>query len=154
MKLDRWKRPDCYFGESWPEYYVFLGQHRDSDILTQSNFQCALQQIGGESELSFIVHESHWAVGWVEWIAIHESDTDALHIAETILESLEDYPVVDEEHFSGMEYEHTQDVWNNCFSLKEKVELCQEFELSVFAARHDFIPQDDCGHLFDYLATS
>ena len=152
--LTLWTMPESYFGESWFEYYVFLSQHRDSDILTQSNFQCALAQLGGESETVFIVRENHCAVGWVEWIAIHGSDTDAIEIANNILELIEGYPVLNDEDFSSREWDAAQDTWNNCYDLKEKVELCQEFEISVFAARHNYIPQDDCGHLFEYLTTS
>lgn len=37
---------------------------------------CMLRELGGESETVRVVRESHWAVGWVEWIAIHESDIE------------------------------------------------------------------------------
>jgi len=35
--LNKWTTPESYFGDSWFDYYVFLGQNRDSDTLTQSN---------------------------------------------------------------------------------------------------------------------
>jgi hypothetical protein len=38
-ELTRWNRPDHYMGAEWPEYFVFLGQNRDSDALTRSNFR-------------------------------------------------------------------------------------------------------------------
>ena len=76
--LKRWTMPNSYFGAVWPNYYVFLGQHRDSDALTRSNFTCGLKALGGESETVEVVRESHWAVGWVEWIAIHQDDAAAL----------------------------------------------------------------------------
>jgi len=37
QRLDRWTLPKNYFGAEWPDYYVFLSQHRDSDTLTRSN---------------------------------------------------------------------------------------------------------------------
>ena len=55
---------------------------RDSDCLKQSNFAVMLRELGGESETVIVVRESHWAVGWVEWIAIHELDAAALQIAD------------------------------------------------------------------------
>jgi len=153
MKLNKWTKPESYFGEYWLEYYVFLDQHRDSDTLTQSNFQCALEQLGGESETTFIIRENHWAVGWVEWIAIHETDKKAIEIAENILESLNNYPVLDEDDHYEREWEYASKVWNNCFNLKERVELCQEYNVSIFAARHGYIPEDD-GSLYQYLTSN
>ena len=34
-------------------------------------------------------------------------------------------------------------------SIKWRVELCQKAGVNIFAARHDWIPQDDCGYIFD-----
>jgi hypothetical protein len=91
--LKRWTRPDCYIGATWEEFFVFLSQHRDSDCLTQSNFACGLEAIKAvaskepipdEGATVHIVSENHWAVGWVEWIAIHESDTAALELADKL----------------------------------------------------------------------
>jgi hypothetical protein len=35
--------------------------------------------------------ESHWLVGWVEWIAIHSIDTTALQAADSAMERLADF---------------------------------------------------------------
>ena len=111
--LDRWTLPDHYAGEVWPNWYVFLGRHRDSDVLTNSNFDCALEAIGGEQEgLVQVVREGHWAVGWVEWIGIHQDAAEALKTADEITASLADYPVVDEEDFSRREYEAVLAYWD------------------------------------------
>jgi hypothetical protein len=83
--LKRWKRPENYFGAEWPEYFSSgVGQSRDSDALERSNFTCMLEALGGESDTVIVVRESHWAVGWVEWIAIHQDDDKALEIADKI----------------------------------------------------------------------
>lgn len=107
----RWTRPDSYAGAEWPEYFVFLGQNRDSDALTRSNFVRGLELIGGESDTLQVVRERHWACGWIEWIAIHESDAQALAKAEEILTALEAYPVVDEDHFSQLEWDEAAEFW-------------------------------------------
>ena len=44
-----------------------------------------------------VVQESHWAVGWVERIAIHESDAAT---ADWPKAKLADYPVLDEMDWS------------------------------------------------------
>ena len=93
MKLEKWKTPDNYFGDEWYDYYVGLSRHRDSDTLTESNFITFLQRLGGESKTVFIVRESHWAVGWIEWIAIHKDDKEALGLAEVMFDDINDYPV-------------------------------------------------------------
>ena len=67
--LERWSMPPSYFGASWADYYsAGVGQSRDSDCLEQSNFALMLEALRGESETVIVVRESHWAVGWVEWI--------------------------------------------------------------------------------------
>lgn len=120
--INRWSRPSHYMGESWPDYYSSgVGQSRDSDALERSNFVCMLKELGGESETVFVIRESHWAVGWVEWIAIHESDDKALAIADQIKGKLDDYPVIDEEHMSELEWTEAADYWDS-MSPRSKVE--------------------------------
>jgi len=99
--LKLWQMPDYYAGTVWQATYVFLGQDRDSDALTRSNFISALAAIGGESETVNVVRESHWFCGWVEWIAIHQDDAKALQIADEIVGALKNYPVVDDERAAG-----------------------------------------------------
>ena len=149
--LKRWTIPDSYMGAEWPEYFVFLGQHRDSDALTRSNFECGLRELGGESETVIVVRERHWAVGWVEWIAIHESDERALKIADEISCGLSDYPVLDESHFSELEWTEAQNYWES-LSIRDRIELCAEAEISIFAARRDFIPSEDSGFIYERCA--
>lgn len=60
-----------------------------------------LEALGGETETVIVVRESHWAVGGVEWIAIHEADAMALAKADEQCERLADYPVLNEEDWSG-----------------------------------------------------
>ncbi len=135
--LKLWTLPDSYFGAEWPDYYVFCGQHRGSDTLTRSNFISGLKAIGGENETVIVVRESHWAVGWVEWIAIHKDNAEALRKADEIGEKLKDYPVVDEDHFSQLEDEEAQDFWKRCFTDKERLawmkEHASQFDFRDFA---------------------
>lgn len=132
--LKRWTLPDSYFGSEWPEWYVSQSQHRESDSLTRSNFICTLEALGGESETVRVIRESHWAVGWVEWIGIHESDTRALKIADDIAHKLDGYPVVNEDHWSDLEWNEVHDYWER-MSLRERVDMCRDAGESIFAAR-------------------
>lgn len=130
--------PDHYMGETWPDYYSSgVGQSRDSDALERSNFESMLKLLGGESETVIIVRESHWAVGWVEWIAIHATDEKALKIADETQAELDDYPVIDEEHWSEVEYKEANETWQNCYNKTERVAYIREnrsqFEFHDFA---------------------
>ena len=107
--LKKWEYPKDYIGDEWFGYYIFLGQTRDSDCLEKSNFACGLQDIGGEltndndMPLVCIVRENHWACGWLEWIAIHESAIKQLKRADELMAAIELYPVLNDEHYSELE---------------------------------------------------
>jgi hypothetical protein len=148
--LERWTLPDSYGGEHWPEYFVFLAQHRDSDALARSNFICGLKAIGGESETVHIVRERHWAVGWVEWIAIHQDDAAALEKADSVAAALTDYPVVSDDHWSELEYTEAADYWER-MSIRDRIDYCARAGISIFAARRDYLPPDDTGALLELL---
>lgn len=120
--LERWKMPRDYFGAEWPEYYSSgVGRSRDSDCMEESNFHAMLAELGGESDTVKVVRESHWAVGWVEWIAIHESDEQSLRAADAMQERLEDYPILDEDDLSSREWEECERVWADCYTARERV---------------------------------
>lgn len=124
--LKLWTMPSNYAGEVWPAYYsAGLGQSRDSDSLERSNFVCMLQALGGESDTVQVVRESHWAVGWVEWLAIHQDDDKALQIADEVQAGLADYPVVNEDHWSELEWNEAADYWDS-LSPRAKVEMAMD----------------------------
>ena len=125
-ELQRWTRPDHYAGATWPEYYVFLGRSRDSDDLTESSFAIGLERLGGESATVRIVRESHWAVGWIEWIAIHKSDNAALDKAQIMIDDLNQYPVLDEDDWSQREHETACQIWKDCYDIPERIEYIRE----------------------------
>ena len=136
MSLKLWKLPRNYTGDEWPEYYVFLTKTRDSDCLEISNFRTALKKLGGESETVFSVRESHFLCGWVEWIAVHASDTSALKLAEEMQERIESCLVLGENDWGELEHETADKVWKN-FSDSERIEYVKkhrsQFEFSDFA---------------------
>ena len=148
--IKRWERPSDYFGADWPEYFVFLGQHRDSDSVERSNFIVGLESLGGESETVIVVRERHWAVGWVEWIGIHESDEARITEADEILCALSGYPVLSDDHWSELEWNEACFQWES-MPIKYRVELCRDAGISIFAARRDYLPSDDTGFILEYL---
>jgi len=120
--LERWRLPKDYAGAHWPEYYSSgVGQSRDSDCGEASNFDAMLKLLGGESATVQVVRENHWAVGWVEWIAIYHLDSKALQVADEAMARLEDYPLLDDEDHSEREYDECERVWSDCFNEGERI---------------------------------
>lgn len=166
--MRKWTLPDSYMGAHWPMHYVFLGQHRDSGSLTRSNFQVAIAALRALPEWTppadcpeddacsrLVVSENHWAVGWVEWIAIHESDAAAIEAAEDMLARLENYPVLDEQHFSQLEWDEAAAWWAS-MRVPDRLDALRRSKaaVSMFASRRDELPEDDSGRLFEYLTRS
>lgn len=125
--LKRWTMPQHYAGAVWPAYYsAGVGRSRDSDDLEESNFATMLRDLGGESDTVQVVRESHWAVGWVEWIAIHQDDERALAIADANKARLEDYPVLNEYDWTEREQETAHQIWKDCYRPKERIAYIRE----------------------------
>ena len=145
QNLKRWTLPPDYAGEIWPNFYGSgFGQSRDSDCLERSNFHTAWQVISkvSQCEETTIVRERHWAVGWVEWIAIHQDDTEALKAADGLRERYESYPVLDEFHFSELERSEADSIWKECYNAKQRIAYIREHQ-SQFEF-HDFADLIGC----------
>jgi len=124
---------------------------RDSGIVTESNWSeilKALNEIEPEGENWEIFQANHWACGWIDQIIYN---TENKEIAEKLLEiecSINDYPVLNEMDWSDRVCEATQKYWDD-MSLDEKVEMCSEQGDSIFAARHDYIPENCDNYIRD-----
>jgi hypothetical protein len=125
--LKRWTLPDNYGGATWKGFYSSgVGQSRDSDALERSNFRAmwkALEAVGSQAE---IVREGHWSVGWVEWIAIPESDNAGLAAADELVGKLSEYPILDEDDYTREELEEANEVWASCYSGAQRVAYLRE----------------------------
>lgn len=125
--LKPWTLPNNYAGKHWGDYFsAGVGQSRDSDALERSNFRCMLDALGGGSDTVIVVHEGHWAVGWVEWIAIHKADAERLEIANRIKGKLADYPVINEDDWSEEESAEADSVWRDCYSPQDRIAYIRE----------------------------
>jgi len=140
--------------ENWGIVYY---SNRDADTLTQCNAKVIEEKLKPFENSGHIRMESHnhWAVGHVDGFSIKPIDemgniTPVFIEWALIQESLDSYPILNEDLFSEMEWELACETWEN-MSIKERVELCKECEISIFAARNDCLPQDDNGYLFENL---
>ena len=53
-----------------------------------------------------------------------------------MLRKLDDYPVLDEDHYSELEWYEAQEYWDQS-SLRDRIEMCVSAGLSGFAARRE-----------------
>lgn len=147
-----WIRPSSYLGATWEGWLVFLSRNRDSDLLTNHNFEtafAALDKVSADhptedTRTVQIVSENHWACGWVEWIAVHPSNADAVALANDLADALDDYPILDEYSFSDKQWEAMCESWAD-LSVRDRCELIKRRgDCSIFAARRS-TPPDDAG---------
>ena len=110
--IDQLGRPSAF--DSWENYmgerpnpnlYCVLGRNRDSSLLANSNWDCAIQMFE-DAELDYdITHVGHWACGWIEYLSVDINDKEAFKMGEEIEASLANYPVLSEEDLCEREYE-------------------------------------------------
>ena len=118
--------PGNYMGET-PDnaLFVLLGRNRDSDILTESNWDCALELLGGEGENVEIHRFGHWVCGWLEYLCVREN-TKEFKVAQEIESEIEAYPILNEDHFSEKESEEADRIWADCYDGGERVEYMRK----------------------------
>lgn len=137
-----WKRPYSYIGEQHWNTIGVVGRSRDSRVLERSNFDSALEHLGGESETVMIIGASHWACGWVESLRVHIKDPDKTREALKIIKFLEDYPVLDDSDYSEKEYEKQQEDFD--YYKSDFMEAVLEFcGITEDDADFDSLMQDD-----------
>ncbi len=110
--MKKWSRSKNYIGETYYDYYVLLYRTRDSGLVEESNFWSALKVLNGESKTVKVIRAKHWAVGWIEFIIIHESDKESIDKGNEIEESLNNYPILDEDAFGKMVLEKETEMFD------------------------------------------
>ncbi len=114
--------------------------NRDTaDPVTLSNWNVA-QTILDEHDAIYDVHSfNHWGPGWFEIILVHPDDEGT---AQTIEDSLADYPVLDDEDHSQREHDMWTDEYNSFWRGEILDELRRSNMLAEFIHDIDF-PNDD-----------
>jgi hypothetical protein len=164
--MEIWTHPENYRGYSPDGDYVVTGQHRDSDALTRSNYTSmfkALREVEAEyappvdfeeqprSSWVYDFRQSHSLVGWVETMLIRkDAPPEIIKRADEILNALEDYPVVDDDHFSNLEYEETCSLWES-FSEEDRKYYLEKAGMDLVLASISTFPDDDTGRLGELL---
>jgi len=133
--------PKGYMLDDQQDWYVVpVSRTRDTGPFEESNFEAALEILGGERTNIVEVHRfGHWGPGWFEIIIVNPKAGKTMKKALSIEASLADYPVLDDEDFSRREWELMQETWMN-MSISERMEICVNTGHSIFSARRDAVP--------------
>jgi len=110
------------------DWYGFIGQSRDSDVLERSNFEAAvkgLEEIDPDGNDWRAESFGHWACGWVEEVYVRP-DTACQTYAEEVRAALADYPVLDEMAFCEAENDEALEIWQNCFCDAGRLDFIRE----------------------------
>lgn len=111
------------------DWYVMpVSQTRDSQPLDQSNFDCFLKALEGESETVEVHRFGHWGPGWYEIILVQPDDVEKLDTAYDMASALQDYPVLDDEDNSRRESEAAAETWDNHAAGEFRKALMQTVE--------------------------
>jgi len=117
-----WGNADLFHTWGW----AGIDYNRDSGVLDKANYQAFHRDIVPLYEDHFTSERmNHWAVGWVErtLVKVLHNDVDGIistNITEafcetlSVLESLSDYPVLDDALYSDMEWEENIRVVEDC----------------------------------------
>jgi hypothetical protein len=97
------------------------------------------------------VQEGHFACGWLGVLYVHSSHTTALELADDLLEKIEQYPALDEFDWSHRECEAAVTYWQG-ISIACRINWCKRYDVSIFAARRNEVPDDPRGELISALA--
>ena len=89
-------------------FVVPLIKTRDSRLLEQSNFETATKLLHGESDNVMILNFGHWSCGHYDLILV-KPDTPEQQILEDMIEQLDNYPVLDDQHYSELEFNATHE---------------------------------------------
>jgi len=149
--------PSNYIGPSEFDRIIVISRTRDSDNYELSNFDVALDLLGGEGEGEGveIIRFGHWACGYVEHLALDPTDTAKLQIAYDIHHSLKSYPLLDEDYYYELESdvisESAECSYEQDAALKQILSLTDVPEATLLAddgyllrlLTHDLISETD-----------
>lgn len=119
-------------------------------ILDQLNYDIFLEEMEKcrtRTETFEEQYIGHWATD-IEIILVNPN-SKAGRKAKELIQSLEDYPLLDEDRYSEKRWEAICDFWEE-MDMSERMEYCKEAGLSIFSARSETPPTD----VYDWLSCS
>ncbi|QDU94068.1 hypothetical protein [Lignipirellula cremea] len=153
-----WRRFDCFVWwqeselESPDDWMIHYTHHRDSGLLDQSNaeqIQQALEPFT-EGDDPDVVEESHshFLVGHIDGFSLRVFKsgqiTEAFRTFHGLMESLADYPILDEDEYSNREYEATiENIVDAAWRIRDDFDLPHDWEYEVYS----WLSNHECGEV-------
>ncbi len=114
-------QPCDYWGE-YESWLVVLGRSKNSDVLERSNFDAACTSLETISTDDYTIEkEKHWLVGWVETLLVNPNNQLMVAAAEQIIESIKEYPILDETLHSQYENDECSETWSDCLDWHDRL---------------------------------
>jgi hypothetical protein len=155
LETTAWTTPDDYAGFNPVGDFVVLTRTRDSNLLDQCNWDlisdllleftdtdnACLDYSLDSDDICYTWRANHWACGWVEYLMISKNAPDSIkELAGKIVCDLANYPVFDDDYYSERQSDLAYDRWHEA-DTSERIDLCKDAGVSIFAARSDDIPE-------------
>jgi hypothetical protein len=129
---------DSYSNYSGPEPEIadwvwVVSRGRDSDLVTESNWDVALEMLGGKGRHVKVEQFGHWGCGWFEILCVNPASKRKLKVALEIVQCLEQYPLLDDSDYSERENQYCSEYAEDA---KERLAeaLAEHFGLKVTKA--------------------
>jgi hypothetical protein len=141
-----WREREMNDADQWSIIYT---SNRDSGLLDQSNSAVigkVMEQFSkGRSPSVVLESHSHWAVGHVDGFSVlvyrRGKITKAFRAYFELLEQMEAYPLLDESHYSDIEYESTiENIDLAAWKVKREFVLPEGWESGVYSWLSDNDP--------------
>jgi hypothetical protein len=120
---------------------IIYTHHRDSGLIDQSNAAVIAKALepfteGDDPDVTAETH-SHWAVGHIDGFAIrvfrNGEVTDAFVAYHALAKQMETYPILDDSHYSEMEYEAAfENIDLAAWRVKRSFHLPKDWQSAVF----------------------
>ena len=141
-----WREREMNDADQWAIIYT---SNRDSGLLDQSNSAVigkVMERLTkGRSPSVVLESHSHWAVGHVDGFSVRVyrrgKITKAFRAYFELLEQMEAYPILDESHYSDIEYESTiENIDLAAWKVKREFVLPEGWESEVYSWLSDNDP--------------
>lgn len=134
--------------ENHRDHFYLLSVGRDSRCLERSNFEVLEAKLKALGANYTIETHGHWACGWLDHLLLSfDNSPQVVREIATMVHGLNDYPILDEDHYSQLENTEVYTLWGDEVN-RDRVGFCKAAGISIFAARSEYVPDE----VYEYLS--
>jgi|SRR5882762_8534744 len=107
-----------------------VGTSRDADSVVRSNWRVLIERVvavdpeGVDHE---IIHMGHWAVGWVEYLAVRPGSQAAV-VQSQAIDKLREHVILNEDDLSMIEHDDMTESWDSYGDTQFKRDLLKRLD--------------------------